>query len=113
MTDKQIELMKKCVDGLEFYSLSQEEQEMLLWLSRKGFSRLASNTADCAVYILTQDGEEFLDAKQREDEKAARDATEKTKDRRFNLMSSLLSAVLGSVVGALATLVVQKCFGII
>ena len=106
MTDQQIAILKMCVSGLDFYSLYPSEQETLLWLSReKGFCRPVGETLMSSLYFLTPAGAEFLDALQRDNEKMADDKTEKKTDRAFDLASA--------AIGALVTVIVQKCFGII
>jgi len=39
LSDQQIDLLKKCEDGLNYYSISEKEQTDLMWLAQTGYCK--------------------------------------------------------------------------
>lgn len=59
LSDNQIDLIKKCENRLEFYSLGQELQSDLMWLAQNRYCETLHGLAG-TVYRLTPKGRAYL-----------------------------------------------------
>mgnify|MGYP000348240394 CR=1 FL=1 len=112
MTDRQIEILRVSINGVHFYDdLDGEDRGVLMYLEREGY--VYTKALDPPIYHITQKGLAHLktldDMAQKVNQEHSEKKAEQAKDRRFQLINTFVSAILGGVV----TLVVEHFDSII
>lgn len=100
--DSPFDLIEKYRDGVDIYSVTEEEQAIIMWLTKQGYFEFYGGSLSSTVYVLTTKGKAFLSAKEQNAnavaDEMARKHREKISDRRFEIVKMLLSAVIGGIV---------------
>lgn len=107
MSDKHEELLERCSNGVDIYSLDGHDQDVLRDLYRMGYVEPEGGRLSSTVYVLTPGGEAYLSSKKKYAEEMAKKAAEKKAEKHnehvFEVKLSLLSAAVGSAL----TLIVE------
>lgn len=102
MTDKQVEVLRRCITGAKFYDL---DQDVVNYLIKAGLCEMPR--LDPPVVYTTEKGKSFLDAKEKQTEEMAendaKEKSEKHEEHSFQIKLMLASAAIG----ALLTLFVE------
>ena len=106
MTDRQIEILRMSIYGVHFYDdLDGADRGVLMYLEQEGY--VYTKALDPPIYYITQKGLAKLkaldDMAQKVNQEHAEKKAEHAKDRRFQFINTLVSAVLGGIV----TLIVE------
>lgn len=106
MTNRQIEILRMSINGVHFYDdLDGEDRGILMYLEREGY--VYTKALAPPIYHITQKGLAKLktldDMAQKVNQEHSEKKAERTKDRRFQLINTLVSALLGGLV----TLIVE------
>lgn len=101
MTNRQIEILRMSTNGILFYDdLDGEDRGVLMYLEQEGY--VYTKALDPPIYNITQKGLAKLktldDMAQKVSQEHAEKKAEHAKDRRFQLINTLVSAVLGGAV---------------
>lgn len=101
MTDRQIEVLRMSINGVHFYNdLDDSGREAVQYLA--GLKYVEVESLNPPIYRITQKGLAKLkaidDMAQKMNQEHAEKKSEHAKDRRFQLINTLVSAVLGGVV---------------
>lgn len=106
MTEKQIEVLRMSIKGVHFYDdLDDSGRDTIQYLARLKY--VETESLDPPIYRITQKGlaklEALDDMAQKVNQAHAEKKAEHAKDHRFQLINTLVSAVLGGIV----TLIVE------
>lgn len=112
MTERQIEVLRMSINGVHFYDdLDGTDRGVLMYLEQEGY--VYTKALDPPVYFIKQKGlaklKEIDDMAQQMDQEHAEKKSEKAKDRRFQFVNTVVSAILGGLV----TLVIERFNSII
>lgn len=101
MTERQIEVLRMSINGVHLYDdLDGNDRGVLLYLAQEGY--VYTKALDPPIYFTNQKGlaklKELDDMTQKMDQEHAEKKAEQAKDRRFQLVNTVISAVLGGLV---------------
>ena len=101
MTERQIEVLRMSINGVHFYDdLEENDRDVLMYLAQKNYVK--TQALDPPIYFITQKGLAILNAlddmAQKVSQEHAEKKSEQAKDRRFQLINTLIGTVLGSAV---------------
>lgn len=100
MTNRQIEILRQCIYGVHFYNDVQgSDRGILMYLEHNGL--VYTKALSPPVYRITQKGlaelQNIDDMEQKMRQNHAEQKAEKAKDRRFQLLNAIISAMVGAV----------------
>lgn len=105
MTNRQVEILRQCIYGVHYYNDVQgSDRGILMYLEHNGL--VYTKSLSPPVYRITQKGlavlQDIDDMEQKMRQNHAEQKAEKAKDRRFQLLNTLISAVAGAAFALLA-----------
>ena len=104
MTDKQVEVLKKMVDGLNYdFVVDKEESEIIAFLHRKkGYcTREILPGGVHMIFRINQNGLEELKRLEDLEKQEAKEKAEKRKEHRFQILVAIINAITSGVIGAI------------
>lgn len=90
MTEYQLEMLRRTVEGVDLNKATREERAVLAFLEKQG---LCSGKGYLA--LISQAGLAFLDDLEKETQKQAQEKKQETKNKGFTLLNTLFGAVFG------------------
>lgn len=108
MTEKQIEILKLTTVGVDIYDLSEENREILSYLS-KNLKLCETPNLNETVFKTTERGRSVLaDLKEKTDQKSKEDS-DKRKEHRFELINTLIGVAAGYLIAKIPEIVSSIC----